>query len=139
MSLCVTGSFSPRPFADGPAIGWVRICWRCKMAKALKKTTTPRVKRPRKPKIVDTRESLIAELSVLLDRVDEQLPRLPNLNWRWGYGPLAKEREDTESIIERLRPLVEDEAFEDEGVEQLLFTALARPGGTVPSLARPGS
>ena len=97
----------------------------------------PRPKRTKKPKTADTHESLIAEMGELLDRVDELLPTLKVLNWRWGNGPLAKEREEMDAIVRRMDVLIEDE-MNLEAVD-LFFAGLARPGGTVPSLARPGS
>jgi hypothetical protein len=108
------------------------------MAKAARKTTTPRPKRVRKPKIVDTRESLIAEMGDLLDRVQSILPGFPVIQWRWGNGPLSKERVEREAIVDRMRILIDD-MVEEQSADEIFAAALARPGGTVPSLAFPGS
>ena len=107
------------------------------MAKAAINPKKPRAKREKKAKVVDTRESLTAEMGVLLDRVDHLLPTLKVMNWRWGSGPLAKEREEMDAIEERMRVLLED--VMDVEPAEVFFAGLARPGGTVPSLARPGS
>ena len=107
------------------------------MARAAINPKKPRAKREKKAKVVDTRESLTAEMGVLLDRVDHLLPTLKVMNWRWGSGPLAKEREEMDAIEERMRVLLED--VMDVEPAEVFFAGLARPGGTVPSLARPGS
>jgi hypothetical protein len=107
------------------------------MAKAAINPKKPRAKREKKPKIVDTRESLIAEMGALLDHVDAMLPSMKSLSWRWGHGPLAKQREEVDAIVRRMEDLLGDEA--DLSAEEVFVQGVSRPGGTVPSLARPGA
>ncbi len=110
------------------------------MAKAVRKTTAkPRHKSPAGKKTAppkDTRESLFAEMTALLDEVDRALPTMKAISWFWPSGHLQKLNERNGQLISRMARLIApDENDTPVGLFNARLTSLA---GVPPSAARPG-